>query len=67
MNIAVLMVHIYDLVVKFESEQLESEESILEKIEGEESKAFYEYLMEMEKSSEQDLIAIMGAKGLILK
>jgi hypothetical protein len=66
-GIVILLVDIYDLVIKFDSNQLDCEENILEKIEAEESKAFYQYLMDVEKSSEKDLIAVMEAKGLILK
>jgi hypothetical protein len=39
----------------------------LERIEGEESKAFYQYLMEVEKSTHDDLVRAMEAKGLIIK
>jgi hypothetical protein len=67
LSIAVLLVDVYDLVIKFEHSQLESEENILEKIEDEESKAFYQYLMEVEKSTEEGLRSTMQLKGLVLR
>lgn len=41
MSITALLVEVYDLVVKFDSRHLESEENIFEKVEGELNQAFF--------------------------
>lgn len=70
----VLLVDVYDLVVKFESDYNQqlgshnySEITHVQAIENEQKDAFYEYLMQSEKASEQQLYAAMQKKGLVFK
>lgn len=72
-SISVLLVDIYDMVVKYESDynekiEIEKEEGTkMEEVENEEKDAFYKYLMQSEQMNEQELFDSMAKKGLIFK